>query len=140
MNPAPCRVCLRFAASYCSFRHFARFTLPWKKRHNLAFVSSSHPLRRERSGVRIPSRLPRILGQNRSPRFAGLIGAGFLIQVLHIIVFVEMLDHVDNEGARTIAYLLIWTCVLMALIMVMTMTVGLSEYRKHLLGSQAELN
>jgi hypothetical protein len=63
---------------------------------------------------------------------------GFLIQVLHIIVFVEMLDYVDNEGARTIAYLLIWTCVLMALIMVITMTVGLSEYRKHLLGSQAE--
>ena len=61
-----------------------------------------------------------------------------MIQVLHIIVFVEMVDHVDNEGARTIAYLLIWSCGLLALIMVMTMTVGLSEYRKHLLGSQAE--
>jgi len=69
-----------------------------------------------------------------------LIGAGFLIQVLHIIVFVEMLDHVDNEGARTIAYLLIWTCVPIALIMVITMTMGLSEYRKHLLGSQAEVD
>jgi hypothetical protein len=58
---------------------------------------------------------------------------GFLIQVLHIIVFAEVIEHVDNEGARTIAYLLIWTCALMALIMVMTMTVGLSEYRKRLL-------
>ena len=63
---------------------------------------------------------------------------GFLIEVLHIIVFVEVVDHVNNEGARTVAYLLIWSCALMALMTVMTMTLGLAEYRKHLLGSQAE--
>jgi hypothetical protein len=65
---------------------------------------------------------------------------GFLIEVLHIIVFVEVIEHVDNEGARTVAYLLIWSAALMALIMVMTMTLSLAEYRKHLLGSQAEAN
>jgi len=58
MNPAPCRVWLRFAASYCSFRHFTQFTSPRKMRDSLAFVISFRPLRRERSGVRIPSRLP----------------------------------------------------------------------------------
>jgi len=63
---------------------------------------------------------------------------GFLIEVLHIIVFLEVIEHVGNEGAKTVAYLLIWSFALMAVMTVMTMTLGLSEYRKGLLGSQAE--
>jgi hypothetical protein len=63
---------------------------------------------------------------------------GFLIEVLHIIVFLEVIEHVDNEGAKTVAYLLIWSFALMAVMTVMTMTLGLAEYRKSLLGSQAE--
>ena len=63
---------------------------------------------------------------------------GFLIEVLHIIVFLEVIEHVGDEGAKTVAYLLIWSFALMAVMSVMTMTLGLSEYRKGLFGSQAE--
>ena len=63
---------------------------------------------------------------------------GFLIEVLHIIVFLEVAQRVSSGGVRTVAYLLIWSMALMAVMSVMTMTLGLSEYRKHLLGSQAE--
>ena len=63
---------------------------------------------------------------------------GFLIEVLHIIVFLEAAERVSSEGVRMVAYLLVWSMALMAVMTVMTMTLGLSEYRKNLLGSQSE--
>jgi hypothetical protein len=63
---------------------------------------------------------------------------GFAIEVVHVIVFFEVIDLVSSDGARTVAFLLMWGASGAAALTVMTMTLGLSQYRKQLLGSQAE--
>jgi len=59
-NAVRYRVRVRLSAFRCVSMRYAVFTLPRKKRDNLSFVSSFRSLRRERSGVRIPSRLPKV--------------------------------------------------------------------------------
>jgi len=52
-------------ALWCVSVRYAVFTLSRKKRGDLTFVISSHPLRRERSQVRILPCLPGIVGDCR---------------------------------------------------------------------------
>jgi hypothetical protein len=85
------------------------------------------------AGTTIPTWFrTRMLFQMWLPYQAG----AFAVEVVHVIVFLEAVDHVSSEGVKTLAYLFAFIAAAGALLTLMTMTLGLSQYRNRLLRSE----
>ncbi len=76
----------------------------------------------------------RMLFQMWLPYQAG----AFSIEVVFLIVFLEVADAMANESMKIVPYLFAFLCATGAAMALLTMTVGLSQYRKKLLLTQRE--
>jgi hypothetical protein len=62
----------------------------------------------------------------------------FAVEAILVVVFLEAADLVSNEGVKFVAYLFAFICIVGSVMALMTMTLGLFEYRNRLLRTERE--